>query len=147
MTAREHNGLQMDADRLERSAQFLHSTTLSVGSIVVGAMGLDKVSPAIDVGDPARFALHAALGFLVVAGVAGARLILHLPATSEARDVLKHRLPLVDLGRFSLAPLSIAFWRGLQHWTFLIAILCTVASGVLTVRAEDLPGPPPAASH
>ena len=39
----------MDADRLERSAQFLHSTTLSVGSIVIGAVGLDKVRTTIDV--------------------------------------------------------------------------------------------------
>ena len=39
----------MDADRLERSAQFLHSTTLSVGSIVIGAVGLDKVKTTIEV--------------------------------------------------------------------------------------------------
>ncbi len=129
----------MDADRLERSAQFLHSTTLSVGSIVIGAVGLDKVSTTIDVGDPARLALLAALGFLVIAGIAGARLILHLPKEAEGDDILKHRLPLVDLGRYSVAPLSVGFWRGLQHWAFLIAILCTVASGVLTARAEDLP--------
>lgn len=131
----------MDADRLERSAQFLHSTTLSVGSIVIGAVGLDKVSTTIDVGDPARTALLAALGCLVVAGVAGARLILHLPREAEGDDILKHRLPLIDLGRYSVAPLSVGFWRGLQHWAFLIAILCTVASGVLTARAEDLPAP------
>lgn len=131
----------MDADRLERSAQFLHSTTLSVGSIVIGAVGLGKVSTTIDVGDPARTALLAALGCLVVAGVAGARLILHLPREAEGDDILKHRLPLVDLGRYSVAPLSVGFWRGLQHWAFLIAILCTVASGVLTARAEDLPAP------
>lgn len=134
----------MDADRLERSAQFLHSTTLSVGSIVIGAVGLDKVSTSIDVGDPARMALLAALGFLVVAGVAGARLILHLPKEAEGDDILKHRLPLIDLGRFSVAPLSIGFWRGVQHWAFLIAILCTVASGVVTARAEDLAAPPTA---
>lgn len=136
----------MDADRLERSAQFLHSTTLSVGSIVIGAVGLDKVSTTIDVGDPARTALLAALGFLVVAGVAGARLILHLPRETEGTDILSHRLPLIDLGRYSVAPLSVGFWRGLQHWAFLLAILCTVASGVLTARAEDLPAPTTAAA-
>ena len=129
----------MDADRLERSAQFLHSTTLSVGSIVIGAVGLDKVSTSVDVGDPARIALLAALGFLVIAGVAGARLILHLPKVEEGENVLDHRMPLIDLGRFSIAHLSVGFWRGLQHWAFLLAILCTVASGVVTARAEDLP--------
>lgn len=136
----------MDADRLERSAQFLHSTTLSVGSIVIGVVGLDKVSTTIDVGDPARMALLAALGFLVVAGVAGARLILHLPKEAEGDDILKHRLPLIDLGRHSVAPLSVGFWLGLQHWAFLIAILCAVTSGVVTARAEDLPAPMTAAA-
>ena len=129
----------MDADRLERSAQFLHSTTLSVGSIVIGAVGLDKVSTSIDVGDPARMALLAALGMLVVAGVSGARLILHLPSIDETEDVLQHHMPLIDLGRYSVAPLTVGFWRGLQHWAFLFAILFTVAGGVLTARAEDLP--------
>lgn len=55
-------------------------------------------------------------------------------------------MPLVDLGRFSVAPLSVGVWRGLQHWAFLLAILCTVASGVLTARAEDLPAPAMTAS-
>ena len=137
----------MDADRLERSAQFLHSTTLSVGSIVIGAVGLDKVSTTVDVGDPARMALLAALGLLVIAGVAGARLILHLPTADDGEDVLQHRMPLIDLGRFSIAHLSVGFWRSLQHWAFLLAILCTVAGGVVTARAEDAPSTTASASQ
>jgi hypothetical protein len=131
----------MDADRLERSAQFLHSTTLTMGSIVIGAVGLDKVSASIDVGDAARMTLLGSLLLLLIAGLAGGRLILHLPESGDAPDVLQHPLPLIDLGRFSILPLTVGFWRGLQHWAFLGAILCIVASAVVTARIEDLSVP------
>ena len=141
----------MDSDRLERSTQSLHGMAMSLATVVVGAISMDKASADIDLGDAARWMLMASLVCFGLTALAGGHLITRLPLLDGSLDeVMAQKVPLVGTGDQGFLRLSIGRWRAVQHWGLLVAVVLGAAGGLATATAEDLakakPVQPPAAA-
>ncbi len=129
----------MDSDRLERSTQSLHGMAMSLATVVVGAIGMDKASADIDLGDAARWLLMGSLVCFGLTALAGGHLITRLPLVDGSLDeIMSQRVPLVGTGEKGFLRFPIATWRAIQHWGLLVAIVLGAAGGLFTATAEDL---------
>ncbi len=138
----------MDTERLDQSAQALYAMTVSLATVVVGAISLDKASAEVDLGDAARFLLSCSLAAFLATLVAGGHLISRLPLLEGTADeVLGARAPLMGKDDKGVLALTIGAWRAIQHWGLLIAILLGAAGGLATATAEDLAKAKAASAH
>ena len=129
----------MDAQRLERATQSVHGMVMALGSVVMGALGTDKVLKSVDIGDSARVLLMISLGCFAVTALVGAQLVAKLPLIEgEADEVLAHRAPLIGVGKTGFLHLTIGVWRSIQHWGMLAALMCGLLGVVTMTTAEQI---------